>query len=248
MSIYFLDKLLLGHCSLLRKLQKLAMYLLYIIKEIQKTRQMSSCCLGDRIYSFPCRASYFALGRIWRKDGLNSSFSSNHPSAIHHIFQIVLLQNSVPNTAVTTFAYSSVFILLLCFTYTAAFFIFVLLEPPFSYFCYWNLHFHIFVIVTSIFIFLLLEPPFSYFCYWNLHFRIFVIGTSILIFLLLEPLFSYFCYWNLFVHILLLEPFCSYFCYWNLFFHIFVIGTSFSIYFLLEPSFLLDWTSSRSIF
>ena len=29
---------------------------------IQKRRQMSSCCLGDRIYSIPCRASYFAPG------------------------------------------------------------------------------------------------------------------------------------------------------------------------------------------
>ena len=162
MSIYFLEKLLLGHCSLLRKLQKLAMYLLYIIKEIQKTRQMSSCCLGDRIYSFPCRASYFALGRIWRKDGWI------HPFLLIILVQFIIFfkssyckiagatRNSVPNTAVTTFAYSSVFILLLCFTYTAAFFIFVLLEPPVSYLCYWNLLFHIFVIGTSIFIFLLL--------------------------------------------------------------------------------------------
>ena len=135
---------------------------LYIIEEIQKTRQMSSCCLGDRIYSFPCRASYFALGRIWRKDGWI------HPFLLIILVQFIIFfkssyckiasapRNSVPNTAVTTFAFSSVFILLLCFTYTAAFFIFVLLEPPFSYFCYWNLHFRIFVIGTSIFIFLLL--------------------------------------------------------------------------------------------
>ena len=176
---------------------------------------MSSCCLGDRIYSFPCRASYFALGRIWRKDGWI------HPFLLIILVQFIIFfkssyckiasapRNSVPNTAVTTFAFSSVFILLLCFTYTAAFFIFVLLEPPFSYFCYWNLHFHIFVIVTSIFIFLLLEPPFSYFCYWNLHFYIFVIGTSIFIFLLLESLFSYFCYWNLLFHIFFIGTFFS---------------------------------------
>ena len=67
------------------------------------------------------------------KNRMNSSFSSNHPGAIHPILQIVLVQNSqrtaqqgieywyrniiflhsVPQTAATTFAFSSVLILLL---------------------------------------------------------------------------------------------------------------------------------------
>ena len=185
------------------------MYLLYIKKEIQKTRQMSSCCLGDRIYSFPCRASYFALGRIWRKDGW-----------IHPFLLIILVQFII--------FFKSSYCKIRCQTQQ---------WRPLPILLY-----------LSFFYALHILQPFSYLCYWNLLFHIFVIGSSIFVFLLLEPLFSYFCYWNLFVHILLLEPFCSYFCYWNLFFHIFVIGTSFSIYFLLEPSFLLDWTSSRSIF
>ena len=55
----------------------------------------------------------------------NSSYSSNLPGAFHLILQIVLVQNSycstakkwidsVPQAAATTFAFSSVFIILLC--------------------------------------------------------------------------------------------------------------------------------------
>ena len=53
---------------------------------------------------------------------MNSSFPSIHPGAIHPILQIVLMQNSLrgeelnqfcPQAAATTFAFSSLFILLL---------------------------------------------------------------------------------------------------------------------------------------
>ena len=63
------------------------------------------------------------------KKGMNSSYSSYRPSAIHPILHIVLVQNSyrtstakkfiesVPQAAAPTFAFSSVFILLLLLFY-----------------------------------------------------------------------------------------------------------------------------------
>ena len=88
---------------------------------IQKIRQRSLLLFGDRIYALPCRTSYFAPERFWRR-GWGRPF-----------LQIILVQfiiffksswckiagaaknliNSVPKTAATTFTFSSVFILLL---------------------------------------------------------------------------------------------------------------------------------------
>ena len=51
-------------------------------------------CLGIRIYSIPCRTSYFVPGRSILKNRMNSSFSSNDPGAIHPILQIALVHNS----------------------------------------------------------------------------------------------------------------------------------------------------------
>ena len=48
------------------------------------------CCLGDRIDSIPCRASYFLPGCV--QEGMNSSYSSYRPGAIHPILHIVLAQ------------------------------------------------------------------------------------------------------------------------------------------------------------
>ena len=83
------------------------------------------CCLGDRIYSIPCRSSCFPPGRFWRIWW------------IHPFFQTILVQfiqffNSsyckaasaarnwtdyVPQTAATTLAFLPVFNLLLYQTY-----------------------------------------------------------------------------------------------------------------------------------
>ena len=51
-------------------------------------------CLGNRIYSIPCRTSNFVPGRSILKNRMNSSFSSNDPGAIHPILQIALVHNS----------------------------------------------------------------------------------------------------------------------------------------------------------
>ena len=50
------------------------------------------CCLGNIIYSIPCRGRCFALGWFWRIWWIHPF--SNHLGAIHPILQIVLVQNS----------------------------------------------------------------------------------------------------------------------------------------------------------
>ena len=51
------------------------------------------CCLGDKIYSIPCHASYIFCTRLISNNMMTWSFSLNHPGAIHPILQIVLVQN-----------------------------------------------------------------------------------------------------------------------------------------------------------
>ena len=79
---------------------------------------------GDIICSIPCHASYFFCTRTILKNKMTSSFSSNHPGAVHPILKIVLVQNSwrgkklnkfcPPKQQRRPFVFSSVFILLLC--------------------------------------------------------------------------------------------------------------------------------------
>ena len=76
------------------------------IEEGLKTKREDKgrrCCLGDRIGSIPCRTRYLASGSFEEKDEFilffrlswcNSSYSSYHPGAIHHIPQTVLVKNS----------------------------------------------------------------------------------------------------------------------------------------------------------
>ena len=60
--------------------------------------------------SLPCK---LFCTRTILKNMINSSFSSNHPRAIHHILQIILCGkeclNSAPQTAAMTFTFSYVF-------------------------------------------------------------------------------------------------------------------------------------------
>ena len=83
------------------------------------------CWLGDGIDSIKCHNSQDDL-----KKGMSSSYSSYYPSAIHPILKIIMVQNSYsetrnwinssPQIAATTFAFSSVFILLLCIVPTCS--------------------------------------------------------------------------------------------------------------------------------
>ena len=87
------------------------------------------CCLGDRIDSIPCCACYFAPGWLGERDEFFVIFiSSRYNSSVLHIVivQFILFKsslckiasvarnliNSAPQAAVTTFVFSSVFILL----------------------------------------------------------------------------------------------------------------------------------------
>ena len=67
----------------------------WIIEEesIQKKGQRSSLVFGGQnVFNSLPRLLFFA--RTILKNMMNSSFSLNHPGAIHPIFQIVLVQNS----------------------------------------------------------------------------------------------------------------------------------------------------------
>ena len=93
------------------------------IKTEEKAKVLAAVWGQNLFNSLP--RELFCAGTIL-KNRMNSSFTSNHPGAIHPILQIVLVQNSystarnlinsVPHTAATTFAFSSVFILLLWLT------------------------------------------------------------------------------------------------------------------------------------
>ena len=83
---------------------------------------------GTEFYSIPCSASFCILHQDNLKNRMNKSLSLIIPDAIHPILQIVLhnilcsqrgkeLNKFCPQTAATTFAFSSVFILLLCWGY-----------------------------------------------------------------------------------------------------------------------------------
>ena len=79
-------------------------------------------CLGERMYSIPCRARCFA------SDEFILFVQIMHPGAIHRIVKnrpIGLTANTAknlihppPQPKATTFAFSSVFILLLCLLYS----------------------------------------------------------------------------------------------------------------------------------
>ena len=76
------------------------------------------CCLGDRVYSIPFHATgYYFAPPDDLKNRMNSSFSSYHPGVIYPFLHIILVHiasaarnliNSVPQTAATTFSFSSV--------------------------------------------------------------------------------------------------------------------------------------------
>ena len=75
-------------------------------------------CLEDKINSIPCRASCFPPGRFWGIGWYHPFlqiilvfFNSSHCKTASAAMN---LTNYVPQTAATTFAFSTVFILLLC--------------------------------------------------------------------------------------------------------------------------------------
>ena len=80
-------------------------------------------CMGDRMYSIPCRASCFAYYRTILKSGLNSSFSfksswcnstyNSNSSYRQNSYRGKEFNKFFPQRAETTFAFSSIFILLL---------------------------------------------------------------------------------------------------------------------------------------
>ena len=72
---------------------------------------------GDRIYSIPCSASYFALDDLKKKDELHRDDLKEKDEFIK-FFKIVLgkiasAARNAHQTAATTFAFFSVFVLLL---------------------------------------------------------------------------------------------------------------------------------------
>ena len=77
----------------------------------EEKAQVVAACLGDSIYSILCRASYFAPGRLEESDEFILFFKSSWCKIARAARN---WSNSVPLTeAATTFAFSSVFILLL---------------------------------------------------------------------------------------------------------------------------------------
>ena len=70
------------------------------------------CCFVDRIYSIPCRSSYFAIGRFEEQYDLHQDDLKKSKSLQFKIASIARnCKNSVYQTGATTFAFSSVFIL-----------------------------------------------------------------------------------------------------------------------------------------
>ena len=85
------------------------------------TEENAAAAWGDRSYSIPCRTSCFALGRFEEQDELHQDDLKERDEFIL-FFKIVLGKiacaarnciNSAPQTAATTFSFSSVYILLL---------------------------------------------------------------------------------------------------------------------------------------
>ena len=68
-------------------------------------------CLGGRIYSIPCRASYFALVYLEEQGELNLFFQIVWGKTAGAAKNWI---NSAPQTDATTFAFASLSILLLC--------------------------------------------------------------------------------------------------------------------------------------
>ena len=99
---------------------------------------MSRACQQVRSVKLHKADCYY---RTILKNGMNSSFYSNHPGAIHPTLQIDLVNNSqrgkefikfCPQAAATTFAFASVFILLLlwCILYDVSIHFLFLSVPP----------------------------------------------------------------------------------------------------------------------
>ena len=90
------------------------------------------CCWGTECIQFIAAKAIFHQDDL--KEGINSSYSSHHPGAIHPVIHIALVQliiffklswcqiasgakkwvDSAPQATATTFAFSTAFILLLC--------------------------------------------------------------------------------------------------------------------------------------